>query len=363
MEIGDEMKHWNYRTTNFFTLMLFIITAVFFAGCGLLPGEEEFRSVPVFTEDETEDFIYTSVKRGDLYTSVSVTAQYEPAAEETYSFSISNLSYGTVYVEIGDTVQKGDLLAELDMGSIDEDIYDCDLNLITAYAEQDYLNKMIEIAYRRCILNGMDEEKAKETAKEEYHLELEKNQLTINLLEEMKSELENQRENRRIYSKIDGVVSYLLEVNEDDRSRRGSDFITIVDPTMTFTSLTNKWMYYVEGEEVTLEIKGKAYSGTITSIMDEGKSNIGQMKIQMVLNTSVAGLKQGDRAEAIVQTGSRYNVLYLPKKAVTKAGGSQIVYVEKDGIKTIQKIRTGFVGDDNIEITNGLEENALIVLR
>lgn len=354
------MKRMSFGQTCLTLIILLAVSAVGLTGCGLLPEEEEFRASPVFTEEETEEFKYVTVKRGDIFSTTDVMVEYEPAAEETYSFQMNNIPYGTVYVELGDTVKKDDLLAELDMESIEEDLYHCNLELIAVNAEREYLEKMMAVAAKRYVLNGTSKETADENAKNEYSLELERNTLSRQMLEEVKTELEEQRESRRIYSKIDGVVSFLRSVEDDDRSRRGEDFITVIDATMTFTAETEKWPDFFVGDEVSVEAKGKKLRGTVTAIIDNSYAR--NMTVQIVLDTSNAENKQGDRATAVVTTGERYQVLYLPKRAVIQAGGNQVVYIEENGVKRIKTVTTGFIGDEYIEIMSGLQENDIVVL-
>ena len=90
--------------------------------CAILPEEEELPAAPVVRDYEVEEYEQTPVLRGDLQLSQKVSCTYRPAKAEDLSFALGGEYISAVYVETGQTVKKGQLLAELEQGNIDEQI-------------------------------------------------------------------------------------------------------------------------------------------------------------------------------------------------------------------------------------------------
>lgn len=57
-------------------------------GCSMLPEEEEFRSAPVLRDYQQSEYTFTTVQRGDLEKTQSMTCHYEPVKEEKLSFGV-----------------------------------------------------------------------------------------------------------------------------------------------------------------------------------------------------------------------------------------------------------------------------------
>ena len=85
------------------------------SGCGLLPKEEELPTAPILVEVETEEYTVAKVARGDVRITEIVRANYVPSASEKLAFRVGDEVVEKVYVQMGDVVKAGDVLAELDV--------------------------------------------------------------------------------------------------------------------------------------------------------------------------------------------------------------------------------------------------------
>ncbi len=342
------------------TAVVLFTAALLLNGCALLPAEEEFRKVPVFVNYEAEEYTYVTVQQGDLQTKKMIASVCVPAQEESYCFGISRIAYGAVNVQVGDTVQTGELLAELDMEDIEENLRQYKTELHLADARIGYLNSLQEVNTELIKLHkGDSEESFYTTAADEYRLELLQLDNTVSLLKLKLEELTEQCEKRRIYAEMDGVVTYLADYKEGDVSNRRETFVTVSDSTMAFVAETTEWMYLPEGEEVAMTINGSAYTGIVTGMTEgwDGKMNV---SVELIPG-SAESFPQGTRATLTVITAERRNVLYLPKMVVTSAGDESIVYVEEDGVRRVRTVVTGFESDSKIEIMSGLKLGDLVI--
>lgn len=105
-------------------LSLVALFSVLLTGCELIPVEESFQAAPIFQEEVVEEYSQTVVLRGDLVNTEKVTCKYSPAISERLSFSISGELISDIFVEAGQMVEAGDLLAELEESNVDVQIED-----------------------------------------------------------------------------------------------------------------------------------------------------------------------------------------------------------------------------------------------
>ena len=97
-----------------------LMLPIILSSCGLLPVEETLPAVPVIREYEKQEYKQTTVMRGDLVSSVSVSCTYNILKQENLSFSIGGVLIDEVYVTKGQSVNEGDLLYSLDMENVQE---------------------------------------------------------------------------------------------------------------------------------------------------------------------------------------------------------------------------------------------------
>ncbi|MDP9283506.1 MAG: hypothetical protein M3P41_00890 [Actinomycetota bacterium] len=83
-------------------------------------------------------------------------------------------------------------------------------------------------------------------------------------------------------------------------------------------------------------------------------SGVVEYTVTLALDRTVAGLKPGMSANAIVTTGEHDNVLNVPNAAVTGSGSNAAVKVLRNGVQTTVNVIAGLKGDSTTEIESGL---------
>lgn len=122
---GRKMKAGKQSRKNRIWRMLvltgFLGTALLAGGCGQSPEE---GSGLIVIEQEADPIIYdmAAVTVGDVQKTQRIKCTYQQLNEESLSFGISGKSVDKVYVQEGDAVERGQVLAELSSGSRQEDI-------------------------------------------------------------------------------------------------------------------------------------------------------------------------------------------------------------------------------------------------
>lgn len=78
-------------------------------------------------------------------------------------------------------------------------------------------------------------------------------------------------------------------------------------------------------------------------------------------NPDLNHYRLGMNGEVIITTNHQKDVITVPYQSILENGDTTIQVVENDQIK-LQKVTTGLVGEDDIEITSGLKEGQTIVV-
>ena len=98
-----------------------IMMGCLLTGCATTTEEEDNL---ILIEKEQEALVYemATVSVDDVEKTGKVRCSYQQVNDESLSFPVSGKRVAEVYVEEGDTVVKGQLLAELDIGNANEQI-------------------------------------------------------------------------------------------------------------------------------------------------------------------------------------------------------------------------------------------------
>ena len=105
-----------------FSAMLVSMTLL--SSCALLPEEEEIRTSPVVREYVQEEYETVRVARGDLVSTERVSARYVPVQKESLYFALIDEYVDKMLVQVGEQVEKGQLLGQLRVDDIEEQIAD-----------------------------------------------------------------------------------------------------------------------------------------------------------------------------------------------------------------------------------------------
>ena len=90
-------------------------------------------------------------------------------------------------------------------------------------------------------------------------------------------------------------------------------------------------------------------------------SNVVTYNVTVVLTNPPAAVKPGMTASVSVVVNQKDNVLYLPTADVTTRGGSSTVTLLRNGKQISQVVTIGLVGDQDTEITSGLNAGDVVV--
>ncbi len=338
---------------------------IFLSGCGagawLFPVEEEVPPPPVLRPYEKTDYSFVKVQRGDLVKRKNLSVNYMPARYEDLKFTLSGVLYDTVYVNTGDSVKAGQIVAELDKKNLETSLDETENNLQKTQLSLKHLNENYELDSSAVFLKGVKTMTAEEYTRRRDTFLSELEALTVKA-----EDLKRQIGLRILRASMDGTVSYCRTVKSGDRSSEGETIITVSDKSLSiFVSDDQEYIKYLKvGDAVTVTVSGSDdYDAKVVSPESIGIKVKSDAKptAYITLNDLSVNLKDGSYGTVTLAIAESKDTLYLPDKAVSTANGRGYVYVLADGIMTAKPVEVGLQTDEFIEITSGLAEGDAVI--
>lgn len=337
------------------------------SGCGVFPKEESYPSAPTIPAYTHEEWEFAYARRGDLVLTQSVICTYVPVQTETLSFSVSGLYYDEIYVRAGDSVQKGQLLAQLDISAIEQEIGLCQLQLKKVELQLNALEENRTLELQRLELLGADKTAIKQV-NDRYDLQRSALQDEKDIVQLKLEECSRQIKDRQLRAAISGTVTYARTVKPGDRSVSGERVLVIEDSAASvFKADTRYWSSVVPGDPYIITVNNVAYETVAVSekelgIPETSKTEGISAPIYLKLVGMASQLADGDRGMLELVLDKREDVLMVPESAVTKTNGKTIVYYQdENGLKTYKTVEVGLTADGMTEILSGLTEGEQVI--
>lgn len=353
-----------------------IMMGCLLTGCATTTEEEDNL---ILIEKEQEALVYemATVSVDDVEKTGKVRCSYQQVNDESLSFPVSGKRVAEVYVEEGDTVVKGQLLAELDIGNANEQIRTLEYNIARNEIILNNLttneNNDISAVWLRFLYQSGQSDAEKKAVEEnvariqnnyrhsredcEDVLALDRAQLAI-----LKQDLRNSC----IYAGMDGTVAKIKERLEGSTSVMDEEVIQIIDSTeCLFEAKDLTWAaYFKEGTEVDLSIISGTGAGSYKVVPYDMENWNELMLFTLSGDTSDVNIGVGASGTLQFTVDKREQVLTVPIRAVHQAGGKSYVYVLGEGnMREVKWIETGLYGDINVEVISGLAEGEKVILK
>jgi len=287
-----------------------------------------------------------------------------PSFDE-FSFDVNGYLYG-VFVEPGDKVYKGDVLAGI-VGhdhqailDLEDEIKELEENNVKLFESYD-----LELEFTR--LNGGDvSEKTIETRQKKELAEFE--------LQQKKDRLARLKENDIGYVSIvapyDSVVVAVSSAGNNSYISKGTAIVALdngKDPMITCNYFISESAYQkeyscyamVRGQR--LELEYIPYTkNELKVIVNNGISPATKFEIKDLKDEEIY---VGDYASVIEVKNFKADVLAIPQNAVYADATGQFVYEIKDGERIRRPVILGISDNANVEVVEGLEEGACIYVK
>lgn len=351
------------------------LTLALLPGCSMLPEEEEFRSAPVIRDYQETEYTTATVMRGDMELTQSVYCRYEPVREEKLSFGVGGLYFSGIYVQKGDYVTEGTLLAELQMGSLKDDIADCEAAISRLETRLRQVGEMTSLALARhkLYLATLDPAQRKsvqtlEEKREELKLAEQSIEDSLYIQRLRLAELEKKRDQRQLVAGMDGTVMYVRTYKDGDTSTENATFMTLSDTESSmFAAETEYYELLKPGDTVEVSCSKVIYPSMVMSAeelgIEEPAPHGDKHTVFLKLLEPAVDLESGDRGTLTLTLDTREDTLYVNSKAISRADGRAFVYyIDEGGMRRMQEVETGLETGKLTEILSGLDEGDEIIL-
>ena len=355
-------------------LVMLALACMLTTSCSLLPEEETFSTAPLIREYEKEEFKLAFAERGDMVLTEKIGCTYMPVKTEVLRYPVGGLLFDEAFVEVGDSVEVGQLLSQLDLAGIEEKVASSKqqikkLNIRIAALEE---NRSLALERKRIQMKGSKSseiEKALRTINEQYDSDLQSLEDSLYLAEIQLAEYEEQLSQRQLRAGIAGTVTFIRSVSSGERSVAGDRFITIADSTMSlFRAETEHWDLFKPGDEFIITVSKNEYEAVVASEEELGlpvteKTQGENAYIYLKLKNPAFDLEDRDRGTLTIVLDSREDVLRVPESAVTSANGQHIVYYQdEEGMKAYKPVEIGLEAEKMVEIVSGLAEGESVIV-
>jgi membrane fusion protein (multidrug efflux system) len=286
------------------------------------------------------------LKRAEMVAVYSGTAPIEAHEEATVVAKVGG-EVRQIFVEEGDTVQAGQVLARLDGDRLRLTLAQTDANL--RKLERDY-KRTLELAEK-----GLVPKSTAENTK--YDLDALRAGYDSARLELSYTE---------IRAPINGVISARkIKVGNTIGPNDPTFTVTDLDPLLAFVHVPEKEFRKLapgQNAEVVIDALGSTrFIGTISRISPTVDPQTGTFRARVEVPDATRTLKPGMFARVNIVYERRQDALQLPRTAILDADGQQSVFVVASGKAEQRTIRTGLANGGWIEVLDGLEGGEQVV--
>lgn len=337
------MDHCTKRFKGVIVFLLTVFLGIFLPGCYLFPKEEEVLAPPLIEPPEIT-YNVMEVKRGTIEKKITGSGTFVSVEQGNMFFKTRGGRIKAIYVNVGDKVKKGDLLAELDTAGLEYEI-----------EQQKLALRKAQLRYNQIKDSGGDK----------YSLEIAACDVEIAKLH-LKN-LEQQLEEAKLRSTMDGTVVYVNNrVGEGDYIDAYTTLVKIADPTRLQLQYSGSNISdFKVGMKVEVKIGNNIYEGevvmtpeTVPVDADESLKNV----VRIQVSNLPKDVEMGDYAQFTLILDRRENVIVLPRNVVRTYMGRKYVLILEDGLKKERDVEVGLETPTEVEIVKGLEEGEQVII-
>ncbi|MFY9175778.1 MAG: efflux RND transporter periplasmic adaptor subunit [Caldicoprobacterales bacterium] len=328
-------------------LLIIIVTALLMtslSGCYLFPEEEEVLAPPLIEPPEIT-YETEEVKKGVIEKKVSASGTFVSIEQTTMFFRNRGGRLKEIHVKEGEFVEKGQLIAELDSGDLENQVKMQEIHLKKAQTRLSQVKSYSDDKYERRMA--------------QYDVDLAK--LTLDNLKRELNEC-------KLTADISGNVVYIdHNVNQGDYVNAYHPLIRIADPTQLQLQVTGTNIGdFKLGMETEVTINKQTYTGKVVMTPAEVPIDVPD-ELREVVRIDVENIPEdvelGDTAQVNLILDRREDVIVIPRNLVRNYMGRKYVLVLENGLKVEKDVEVGLETPTQVEIKKGLEEGELLIVR
>jgi len=249
----------------------------------------------------------------------------------------------------GDTVEKGDLLAKIEVAE-----------LKAALDRAEAAFKLADDLYRRRL--NLFERKIINTE------ELERSQTERTLAKGDLRQAQVEYDRGFVRAPIHGVVNQLF-VDEGEFIDRGKPVVDLVNVdkieiNVNVPELDVKYIKVMQKTMVKIDaFPDRLLTGIIDFVAYKADPATKTFPVKILVDNPGHDIRPGMIARAAFLRRVIPDALAIPLFALVDKGGERIVFVEKDGVAHARTVSIGVIEEDRVQITNGLEAGDRLIVK
>jgi len=281
-----------------------------------------------------------------------------------------------IYVDIGDQVSKGQLLATISADKISDAVTQAEAGLEATISQYN----TTEAEFQR-VQKLYDENVVSQSHYDAVKTQRDAAKSSVKQMEAMLSSARSQYQDTRITSPIAGVIS-LKNYELGDMAAPQIPFFEVVDMNRVKVSVNviERYLGLIKpGLTANIEVNSypnEKFVGKVNLVNPTLDAMTRTASVEIIINNKDLKLKPGMFANVEVITKQKTNVPVIPdyaiieKTALDYSGGKistgkvtieKFVYTVHDSIAVKRQVETGIENNNLVEITSGLEAGDIIV--
>lgn len=357
-------------------ILAFFLIVILCTGC-VGQAEDDNDFLVVEKEKEQIQYVVAAVSVSDVIRTEQIPCTYLQVNDQDISFSVSGKRISHIYADVGDGVVRGQLLAELANDQTEKKIAELEYRIgrNRMLLEDSKLNEDYEISARWLqFLYHSGNSKEEEEALKESIRQLQKNYQLLredyqDAIDLDNLELKKLREDAavsRVYAEMNGVVSWVRSNLEGSTSIRGEVIMKVIDNSECLFIVEGTEYAHLFEEDVPVEMsitfgRGAGQYEILPYRKDEWADRL-TFSLPGEYDSSVIDVGTSGTIRVAVDKSTQ--VLAIPSQAVHLAEDATYVYVVgEDNMREIRWIEVGLYGDENVEVTAGLEKGELVIVK
>lgn len=371
-----------------------VIGIVLATGCSLKKIEEQGIATSIMRPEEVT-YRTMPVTRKDLVEEIRTEGRVVAAKQHHLYFTQESGHLRAIYVKEGQTVQKGDLLAELVQEDIEDqinekairlrmeetayghsrklkelDLWQLDLQRQRIQSEIEDMRKIPEVYPSRTVQDVEDSLEKLELQYQIKEKELEKyqreQQAVIMDLKQEWEELHEKKSEIKMIAPVEGTIERISDITVGESIQPYQILMTINDTNHLQIETTSTYAKSLRvGMHTQVQINDVFYEGIVATapvILPEDHSANMESLARIEVQNLPAEVSIKDRVQIIVVINKREDVLWVPRHAIYLYNGKEYLYILEENTKKTRFVVTGFKNMQEVEILSGIQEGQVIVL-
>ncbi len=343
-----------------------LLVSCMLALCGCNLKQEDDKASILVTNDATSSYEMTQAQKGKIQKTKVLVANYQQVRSENLSFNVNGRRLEGVYVSMGDTVEKGDLLAEVYCDDEKEELANLEYRIKTQEMKIEHLREqkeleLTQLSRKQGSMSATEYEASVVAVEDKYRIQTEDLEDAIYVERMQYDELYWFVEGCKIYATMDGTITYLRDTGSSFVSWGGNKVLTISDSAeCAFLCDDVEYAsYFTVGDTyVFATSNGVEYETVLTEVDEDEKI------MRFELAVPQYNMTLGQRVLYSLVLEEKEDALSIPKNAVYYAGDKAYVYYfDEEGNRQIKSITVGLQADSRVEVLEGLTEGEEVILR